>query len=634
LPLVASNIATNTFAPGPLLLAKTYRWRVVARDELGAETPGPLWTFSTKSNSAPSTPSNPAPANGATNRPVATTLAWQSSDADGDAITYDVYFGTASVPPLVASNVATKAYAPGPLAFATTYRWRIVARDAPGAETSGPSWSFTTKVNSAPTLPSSPNPSNNGATLLSPTLSWTATDSDGQVLTHSVYFGTTSPPPLVASGLTVPAYTPGTLEPLAQYFWRVVVSDGVLSTSGPTWKFTAVRPGDVDMDGAITLADASCALKLFVGSGTCAGAGGTVVADVNCSGSVTPRDARCIHKQVVNGSCVFCGETGEVLVSVASTPLVTAGPVWESDDTLNVSLFVAGVPSLESFGFNLRHDPTVRLVGFVRRGATTAFEAMEVGAEIAWEPTWIGGYTLGGAPAGSKVEFVRLRFVIDSGNGGSVLIEDFVDDLAGASPLFVALGGGGSVPVLFTRFDAVLDDGGVDVRWELTNDEAMESFTLYRREGAAPLADVIAQGQINTGAGSYLDRSAAAAKTYRYEMLVRTQDGDAFRSPVATVTTPTSLLVLGQNHPNPFNPQTTIPYELPNTPPSMRVQLLILDTAGRVVRKLVDEDQTGGSREAAWNGRDDGGHAVSSGVYFYMLDVGGERRTRKLVLLK
>ncbi len=634
-PLIASNVTTKTYAPGLLAFATTYRWKIVARDELGATTSGSIWSFSTRvANYPPSAPSSPSPANNATNRPVTTTLGWQCSDSDGDAITYDVYFGTASPPPLVASNVATKAYAPGPLAFATTYRWKIVARDAPGAETSGPIWSFTTKANSAPTAPSNPNPPNNSASLLSPTLSWTSTDVDGQPLTHSVYFGTTSAPPMVASGLTAPSYTPGTLEATVQYFWRVVVSDGVLSTSGPTWKFTAFRPGDVDADGVITLADASCALKLFVGTGDCAAGGGAVAADINCSGFVTPRDARCIHKHVLNGSCTFCGESGEEPASAASTPLVTAGPVWESDDTLNVSLFVAGVPSLESFGFNLIHDPTARLVGLVRRSVTTAFEAMEVGVEVAWEPIWIGGYTLGGVPAVSTVELVRLRFVIDSGNGGSVLVRDFVDDLEGANPLFVVLGGGGSVPVLFTRFDAVLEDGGVDVRWELTNDEAMESFALYRREGAAPLADVIAQGPVNTGAGSYLDRSAGAGKTYRYEMLVQTQDGDAFRSPVATVTTPASSLVLGQNHPNPFNPQTTIPYELPSTAQAVHARLVILDTAGRVVRTLVDEDQAGGSREAVWNGRNDAGGTVSSGVYFYVLDAGGERRTRKLVLLK
>jgi flagellar hook assembly protein FlgD len=102
---------------------------------------------------------------------------------------------------------------------------------------------------------------------------------------------------------------------------------------------------------------------------------------------------------------------------------------------------------------------------------------------------------------------------------------------------------------------------------------------------------------------------------------------------VATVTTATQALSLGQNRPNPFNPQTTIPYVLPGGA-STRVRLSIVDIAGRLVRTLVNESQSGGPHEAAWNGKDDRGQSVSSGVYFYVLEAGGERRMKKLVLLK
>jgi flagellar hook assembly protein FlgD len=64
------------------------------------------------------------------------------------------------------------------------------------------------------------------------------------------------------------------------------------------------------------------------------------------------------------------------------------------------------------------------------------------------------------------------------------------------------------------------------------------------------------------------------------------------------------------------------------------VRLTIFDASGRRIRALVDEDQAAGSRATVWNGRDDSGNAASSGVYFYVLDAGKERLTRKLVLLK
>ena len=99
-------------------------------------------------------------------------------------------------------------------------------------------------------------------------------------------------------------------------------------------------------------------------------------------------------------------------------------------------------------------------------------------------------------------------------------------------------------------------------------------------------------------------------------------------SPVPTI------LALRQNFPNPFNPQTTIAYDLPATSSDERVRLRIVDVSGRVVRTLVDEDQPAGTYRTRWEGKNDRGEAVSSGVYFYVLDARGSRHTRKLVLLK
>ena len=95
---------------------------------------------------------------------------------------------------------------------------------------------------------------------------------------------------------------------------------------------------------------------------------------------------------------------------------------------------------------------------------------------------------------------------------------------------------------------------------------------------------------------------------------------------------------LGQNHPNPFNPVTQIPYVVGGAPgrgASQRVTLRVYDVAGRVVATLVDQDQAPGSYRTRWNGVGDNGAPVVSGVYFYRLTVGSSRAfTRKLVLLK
>jgi hypothetical protein len=188
----------------------------------------------------------------------------------------------------------------------------------------------------------------------------------------------------------------------------------------------------------------------------------------------------------------------------------------------------------------------------------------------------------------------------------------------------------GSVPVLFSRFDARMAGNGVEVSWHLQSDEAMDSYTLYRREGKSERI-AIANAPVQGVDGSYLDSSVKPGTTYHYELLIRTSDGDEYRSPVATIATAALGVTLYQNVPNPFNPVTTIRYDLPT---AERVQLWIVDVSGRRVRTLVDELQTPGSRDVVWNGHDDEGSAVASGVYFSVLEAGKQRLTKKLVLLK
>ncbi len=89
---------------------------------------------------------------------------------------------------------------------------------------------------------------------------------------------------------------------------------------------------------------------------------------------------------------------------------------------------------------------------------------------------------------------------------------------------------------------------------------------------------------------------------------------------------------VSSNHPNPFNPSTTIGYGVPA--PGGRVVLTIYDLAGRLVRTLVDEERRPGAHAAIWHGRDDHGGELASGVYFYRLEIGEFRVGRTMVLLK
>jgi hypothetical protein len=92
-----------------------------------------------------------------------------------------------------------------------------------------------------------------------------------------------------------------------------------------------------------------------------------------------------------------------------------------------------------------------------------------------------------------------------------------------------------------------------------------------------------------------------------------------------------SRYTLYQNVPNPFNPTTTIRY---NIAADVHVRLVIFDVAGRVVRRLVDENQQADSYAVTWDGVNDTGQAVATGIYFYRIEAGGFLQTKKMLLLK
>jgi hypothetical protein len=93
---------------------------------------------------------------------------------------------------------------------------------------------------------------------------------------------------------------------------------------------------------------------------------------------------------------------------------------------------------------------------------------------------------------------------------------------------------------------------------------------------------------------------------------------------------------LDQNYPNPFNPSTTIRFSLPShsTTGGLPTSLRIYNVMGQLVRTLVDEPLAEGSHQVIWDGKDDYGDQVASGVYFYKLRSGEYQETKKMVMMK
>jgi hypothetical protein len=88
---------------------------------------------------------------------------------------------------------------------------------------------------------------------------------------------------------------------------------------------------------------------------------------------------------------------------------------------------------------------------------------------------------------------------------------------------------------------------------------------------------------------------------------------------------------LFQNYPNPFNPSTTIRYAIVN---KAHVDLIVYDMSGKKIRTLISEVQATGERLIVWDGKDNNGQQVSSGIYLYELTAGNLKQTMKMVLVK
>jgi len=135
----------------------------------------------------------------------------------------------------------------------------------------------------------------------------------------------------------------------------------------------------------------------------------------------------------------------------------------------------------------------------------------------------------------------------------------------------------------------------------------------------------------------YVDANPPVVEAVYYYLRQIDLDGTASRSNVLEVLlTPVQMVpitnALSQNFPNPFNPETTISFDLAT---QSQVTLTIYDLAGQEVRRLVQgQTMTAGTYRQAWDGRDATGARVATGVYFYELRAGEFTSQKKMTLVQ
>ena len=161
--------------------------------------------------------------------------------------------------------------------------------------------------------------------------------------------------------------------------------------------------------------------------------------------------------------------------------------------------------------------------------------------------------------------------------------------------------------------------------------EGALDFEVYRSHGSRPYERINAP-EIDRGPDTFLlrDRDTEPGETYRYRVTI-IEGGQAVASFETSVQTPAGAIELYPNHPNPFNPSTSIRFSLDT---DADVVLTVYDTSGRRVRTLVNRPMRAGVHTEAWNGTNARGERVASGIYFLRLRAGKQVRTTTMVLLK
>ena len=181
--------------------------------------------------------------------------------------------------------------------------------------------------------------------------------------------------------------------------------------------------------------------------------------------------------------------------------------------------------------------------------------------------------------------------------------------------------------------EVVAGEKQVQIRWAAGDNPFIDGYTIDRQDTNSRFTF-----HASRFTNEFTDTDVEEEVTYTYQVTVHFKSGAELKSKPFTVTVLPVIkkTVLLQSYPNPFNPETWIPYELEK---EAAVKIEIYNAAGQLVRTLELGQQSRGryiskSKAVRWDGRTKLGERAASGVYFYVLKAGDFVATRKMAILK
>jgi hypothetical protein len=195
------------------------------------------------------------------------------------------------------------------------------------------------------------------------------------------------------------------------------------------------------------------------------------------------------------------------------------------------------------------------------------------------------------------------------------------------------------VPVVMASFEATAGGDFIAIDWITASEMNCQRWEIYRGDGRdggyRKIGELPGYGSTETAhAYRWVDRVVNSEFTYFYKIKQVDFDGKSWWSHAVSAIPGSPVpksYALSQNYPNPFNAETEIRYQIPEDD---HVVLVIYNTLGEEVRTLVDMDQAASWYVVTWDGRDDLGLRVASGLYFCRLKAGDFSKTIKMIFVK
>ena len=208
-----------------------------------------------------------------------------------------------------------------------------------------------------------------------------------------------------------------------------------------------------------------------------------------------------------------------------------------------------------------------------------------------------------------------------------------------------------TLPVALISFSALAGDQKVTLTWSTATEIENDAFLLEKSldgESFVTIAELPGHGTSNVQHNyKYVDLQVLNGMTYYYRLADRDFNGNLTYHQIITATPSANQTIqrngdpisrsfaLYPNYPNPFNPSTTIRFNVPDlNKSSTYVNLSVYNLTGEKVATLYDGEITGGSYDIEWNGQDDSGKPVPSGIYIYHLSSDSYQKAQKMVLVR